>query len=41
LQRQQLEKDMQNATLTPGNISADAHGYIHPFSKLWRVGKSG
>ena len=22
-------------------IFADAHGYFHPFSKLWRIGKSG
>jgi len=42
LQRQQHEKDKQNVDVAPpGKISADAHGYFHPFNKLSRMGKSG
>ena len=41
LQRQQPEKDKQYIDVSPpGKISADSHGYFHPFSKLRRMGKS-
>jgi len=42
LQRPQPENNKQNVDVVPpGKVSAAAHGYFNPFSKLSCMGKSG